>query len=168
MIGVTVKRSTVNTSKKKRARTGYKKPIVEAGEGLFATRDFRPNENILDYRYKGGVKREGDKVDWLTHEEFERRYPPTSGMPFGSGTHVLKPRSSSLYFDTARSGGIGGKANTRPGKQTARFKGSQMVAGQRGIRKGQEIFVPYSQSRSYRFGAPTVDDSRQGWMYRKK
>ena len=38
--------------------------------------------------------------------------------------------------------GIGGKVNTRPGRQNARFKGSKIQAT-RPIQVGEEIFVPY-------------------------
>ena len=56
--------------------------------------------------------------------------------------------------------GLGGKVNTNPGKQNARFKGSKIRAT-RVIQVGEEIFVPYR--RSYRFKKDVVDDSRSGW-----
>ena len=49
-------------------RTGHRVRIVEAGDGLFATRHFRKHEHILDYRFKNGIRRPGDEVDWLTRE----------------------------------------------------------------------------------------------------
>ena len=49
--------------------------------------------------------------------------PPTN-MPDGAGTHVLKPNGHPWYYDTAISGGVGGKANTRIGNQTATWQGS--------------------------------------------
>jgi hypothetical protein len=39
--------------------------------------------------------------------------------------------------------GLGGKVNTNPGRQNARFKGSKICAS-RMIRSGEEIFIPYS------------------------
>ena len=56
--------------------------------------------------------------------------------------------------------GLGGKANTNPGKQNARFKGSKIRAT-RVIRMGEEIFVPYR--RHYKFKQELVDEDRSGW-----
>ena len=56
--------------------------------------------------------------------------------------------------------GLGGKANTNPGKQNARLKGSKICAA-RVIQIGEEIFVPYR--RSYKFKKGDVDDYRSGW-----
>ena len=56
--------------------------------------------------------------------------------------------------------GLGGKANTNPGKQNARFKGSKICAT-RAIQIGEEIFVPYR--RSYKFTQVVVDGERSGW-----
>ena len=56
--------------------------------------------------------------------------------------------------------GVGGKANTNPGRQNARFKGSKIQAT-RMIRVGEEIFVPYRQS--YKFKQEEVDEERSGW-----
>ena len=56
--------------------------------------------------------------------------------------------------------GVGGKANTNPGAQNARFKGSKICAT-RAIRIGEEIFVPYG--RSYKLNQVVVDEERSGW-----
>ena len=53
--------------------------------------------------------------------------------------------------------GLGGKANTNPGKQNARFKGSKICAT-RAIQIGEEIFVPYR--RGYKFNQVS---SSGGW-----
>ena len=55
---------------------------------------------------------------------------------------------------------MGGKANTNPGKQNARFKGSNICAT-RAIQIGEEIFVPYR--RSYKLSQIVVDEERWGW-----
>ena len=52
------------------------------------------------------------------------------------------------------------KANTNPGKQNARFKGSKICAT-RAIQIGEEIFVPYR--RGYKFNQVVVDGARSGW-----
>ena len=107
-LGVEVRRSSLNTPVKKRARAGYKTRIIEAGDGLFAMRRFKPGEHILDYRYQHGVKQRGNEVDWLSTTAFIARYPPSESMPCGGATHVLHPHNSPYYFDTARTGGVGG------------------------------------------------------------
>ena len=56
--------------------------------------------------------------------------------------------------------GLGGKVNTNPGKQNARFKGSKIRAT-RVIQAGEEIFVPYR--RNYKFRKEVVDEDRSGW-----
>ena len=56
--------------------------------------------------------------------------------------------------------GLGGKANTNPGNQNARFKGRKIVAT-RTIRIGEEIFVPYG--RSHKLKEDMVDEDRSGW-----
>ena len=63
-LGVEVRRSTLNTPRRRRARTGYKTPIIEAAEGLFVMRA-KAGEHILDYRYINGIRREGEEVEWL-------------------------------------------------------------------------------------------------------
>ena len=50
------------------------------------------------------------------------------------------------YFDTVRSGGIMGRANTLPNRQNARFQGS-MVMAKKKIKKGEEVFLTYSTDR---------------------
>ena len=62
-----VARSTLNTPRRRRARGGHKREVVEAGEGLFARRRFAVGEEILDYAYMNGVR--GEKVDHLTEAE---------------------------------------------------------------------------------------------------
>ena len=95
-LGVEVKRSTLNVvmegGPRKWARAGAREEIIDAGEGLFATKRFQKGEEILDYRYIGGKEVRGDEVEWLTSEQFRRRYPPREGMPEGEGTHVLRSR----------------------------------------------------------------------------
>ena len=55
--------------------------------------------------------------------------------------------------------GLGGKANTNPGGQNARFKGSEIRATCV-IRAGEEMFVPYK--KSYKFKEEMVDEERSG------
>ena len=104
-------------------------------------------------------------------------YPALPGNPEGAGKYLLQVGSGSLYLDALKQNegsirrggrsrgleercGLGGKANTNPGKQNARFKGSKIIAT-RVIRIGEEIFVPYR--RSYKFGQIVVDEERCGW-----
>ena len=56
--------------------------------------------------------------------------------------------------------GLGGKVNTNPGNQNARFTGSKIRAT-RVIRGGEEIFVPYR--KNFKLGKEIVDDERSGW-----
>ena len=51
---------------RKWARAGAREEILDAGEGLFATKRFQKGEEILDYRYIGGKEVRGDEVEWLT------------------------------------------------------------------------------------------------------
>ena len=159
---VIVKQSGLNTGVKKGARTGWRRVIVRAGEGLFVTRDYKRSEPIIDYRFKDGHS--GARVDHLYAGELEARYPKTAGMPHGSGTHVLQPWGSKYAYDTARSGGVGGKANTNKGNQSAYFGGSIIFAHRtKPLLAGDEVFVSYSQGNSYKFGDDRVSDSRSGW-----
>ena len=86
-------------------------------------------------------------------------------MPDGNGTHVLKPNGHPWYYDTALSGGVGGKANTRIGNQTATWQGSNIIAGPKGLIPGEEIFVPYTHGSSYILTADDIDDRREHWYY---
>ena len=88
-------------------------------------------------------------MDWLTHEEKVIRYPPTPTNPEGTGTHIVKPNGHTLYYDTVLTGGVGGKANSRRGNQNATWSGSNIVAGNKAINPGDEIFIPYTTGRSY-------------------
>ena len=113
-LGVEVKRSNLNRvmdgGPRTWARAGAKERVSDTGDGLFATRRFHPGQEILDYRYIGGIKKAGDEVDWLTLAQFRSRYPPEPGMPEGRGTHVLRSGGKKpTYYDTARTGGVGGK-----------------------------------------------------------
>ena len=149
--------------------------IIEAGEGLFARRQFAAKQDILDYAYMNGVG--GEKVDHLTAAERWQRYPALSGNPDGTGKYLLQIGNGSLYLDAlkqdwepmrgnrgssgpVRRCGLGGKANTNPGNQNARFKGSKIRASCT-IRKGEEIFVPYG--RRYKFKQNEVGEERFGW-----
>ena len=61
--------------------------------------------------------------------------------------------------------GLGGKVNTNPGRQNARFKGSKICAN-RMIRSGEEIFIPYR--KGFKTGNGVVDEERSGWgVWRK-
>ena len=161
--GVGVARSSLNTTQKQRARGGNKREIREAGEGLYARRRFKKGEVILDYAYMNGLC--GEKVDHLNKEERWRRYPARPGNPDGIGEYLLEVGNGWRYLDAHKKDieiiqedgketmgglriiikercGLGGKVNTNPGKQNARFKGSKIYAS-RGIRHGEEIFIPY-------------------------
>ena len=170
-----VARSTLNTPRKQRARGGHKREVVEAGDGLFARRRFEAKEKVLDYAFMNGVS--GERVDHLDMEERWLRYPATPGNPEGTGKYLLQIGNGRLYLDALKqdSGpsqgigraegntgrcGLGGKVNTNPGKQNARFKGSKIYAG-RAIRSGEEIFVPYG--RGFRLEGEVVDEERSGW-----
>ena len=88
-----------------------------------------------------------------------------TNMPDRAGTHVLKPNGHPWYYDTALSGGVGGKANTRIGNQTATWQGSNIIAGPKGLKPGEEIFVPYTHGSSYILTADDTDDRREHWYY---
>ena len=78
---------------------------------------------------------------------------------------ILKPNGHPWYYDTALSGGVGGKANTRIGNQTATWQGSNIIAGPKGLIPGEEIFVPYTHGSSYILTADDIDDRREHWYY---
>ena len=116
------------------------------------------------HTYMNGVS--GEKVDHLNEAERWRRYPALPGNPNGTGKYLLQVGNGGLYLDalkqtwesTSEVGksrgsmercGLGGKANTNPGCQNARFKGSKIRAT-RVIRVGEEIFVPYRQSYKFK------------------
>ena len=123
------------------------------------------NTNTSSTTGKNGIRRPGDEVDWLTRDELHARYPPLTNMPDGAGTHVLKPNGHPWYYDTALSGGVGGKANTRIGNQTATWQGSNIIAGPKGLIPGEEIFVPYTHGSSYILTADDIDDRHEHWCY---
>ena len=102
-------------------------------------------------------------MDWLTKSEFQARYPPTPTNPHGVGTHVLHPIGSRYYYDTKLTGGFGGKANSRPGAQNARFHNAFLIAGPKGIAAGDEIFVSYG--KDYKLFTPASDDVRENWCF---
>ena len=60
-LGVEVRRSTLNRildgGPRTWARAGAKERVSDAGDGLFATRRFALGQEILDYRYIGGIKK---------------------------------------------------------------------------------------------------------------
>ena len=130
----------------------------------------------LDYAYMNGVG--GEKVDHLTAAERWQRYPALPGNPDGAGKYLLQVGNGGLYLDALKqewesmrgnkgsSGlvqrcGLGGKVNTKPGYQNARFKGSKIRAS-RTIRNGEEIFVPYR--KSYKFQKDSVGGESFGWQ----
>ena len=79
---------------------------------------------------------------------------------------MLKPHGQPYYFDTARTGGEGGKANTRIGNQTASFIGAMIHAGRKGLHPGEEIFVPYGST--YKINSSVASPDRHGWGYSRK
>ena len=98
-------------------------------------------------------------MEWLSADAFAERYAHEKAR------YVLHPNNSPYYYDTVRTGGVGGKANTRIGAQNAYFKGAQIHAGRRTINPGNEIFVSYGNE--YHFG-DDVDDERQGWIFARR
>ena len=98
--------------------------------------------------YQGGINSLAEAAlvaiqqRWRDVRRAARGRAPLTNMPDGAGTHVLKPNGHPWYYDTALSGGVGGKANTRIGNQTATWQGSHIIAGPKGLMPGEEIFVP--------------------------
>ena len=116
-------------------------------------------------------------MDRLNEEERWLRYPALPGDPEGAGKYLLQIGNGRLYLDALKQDlgpsqgvgrhrgekkrcGLGGKVNTHPGKQNARFKGS-VICATRAIQIGEEIFVPYG--RSYKLNQVVVDGERSGW-----
>ena len=62
---------------------------------------------------------------------------------------------------------MGGKVNTNPGGQNARFKGSKMWAG-RAIRDGEEVFVRGVWRGIQGRRRNAVNGERSGWGVFKK
>ena len=83
-----------------------------------------------------------------------------------------RAKPSRVYYDTARSGGVGGKANTCPRNQTGHWRGYNLLAGKkgskRGLRPGEEIFVPYGREYNLHVGGNGIDDARQGWGFTRR
>ena len=142
---VYVARSTLNmnSTPKQRGRRGFKSRIVDAGWGLFAARDFKRDELVLDYRFVDG--RGGIEVDRLDAAQLEARYPD----PLHPPTHVLRPHGSGTSWDTLRCRGVGGFANSHTGHQNCLFRGSKIHVGSRGRNAGTELFLNYSYDNSY-------------------
>ena len=83
-------------------------------------------------------------------------------MPEGRGTHVLRSRGKKpTYYDTARTGGVGGKANTKQGECNVEFDPSMKMVATREIRPGEEIYADYGTD--YRW--EELDGEREGWSY---
>jgi len=108
--------------------------IFEAGDGLFATKNFRNNQIILPYL--------GQELDY---EELDRRYDydnfnVTAPYAINSGDHVI---------DAACRRGVAGYINSPRGtrlKSNAIITKKGIVRATRGIRAKQEILVGYSSS----------------------
>ena len=116
---------------------------MDAGWGLFAARDFKRDELVLDYRFVDG--RRGIEVDRLDASQLEARYPD----PLHPPTHVLRPHGSGISWDTLRCRGVGGFANSHTGHQNCLFRGSKIHMGSRGQKAGTELFLNYSYDHSY-------------------
>ena len=88
------------------------------------------------------------------------------------GALFSRAKPSRVYYDTARSGGVGGKANTCPRNQTGHWRGYNLLAGKkgskRGLRPGEEIFVPYGREYNLHVGGNGIDDARQGWGFTRR
>ena len=122
----------------------------------------------------------GERVDHLTATERWLRYPALPGNPDGTGKYLLQVGNGRLYLDALKKDcgpmgggeesrglggmgvrcGLGGEVNTNPGNQNARFIGSKIRAT-RGIRSGEEIFVPYR--KRYKFIKHDMGEARFGW-----
>ena len=142
---VYVARSTLNlnSTAKQRGRRGFRCCVVDAGWGLFAARDFRRDELVLDYRFVDGKR--GVEVDRLDAGQLEARYPD----PLQPPTHVLRPHGSGVSWDTLRCRGVGGFANSHTGHQNCLFRGSKIHVGSRSRKAGTELFLNYSYDNSY-------------------
>ena len=80
-------------------------------------------------------------------------------MPEGRGTHVLKSRGRNpVYYDTARTGGVGGKANSKQGGNKAMFGSDMRMVATAVIEAGEEIFVDYGSEYEWE-GVP---EDREG------
>jgi hypothetical protein len=88
------------------------------------------------------------------------------------GALFSRAKPSRVYYDTARSGAVGGKANTCPRNQTGHWRGYNLLAGKkgskRGLRPGEEIFVPYGREYNLHVGGNGIDDARQGWGFTRR
>ena len=83
-------------------------------------------------------------------------------MPEGRGTHVLRAGGRKpIYYDTARTGGVGGKANTKQGECNAEFNAGMKMIATREISPGDEIFADYGPD----YGWEECNGDREGWTY---
>ena len=83
-------------------------------------------------------------------------------MPEGRGTHVLSTGGKKpIYYDTARTGGVGGKANTKQGGCNVEFNPGMKMVATKEIEPGDEIFADYGPD--YRW--EEYDGEREGWTY---
>lgn len=99
------------------------------GDGLFAMRDFKKDENIVEYI--GEV---------LTEEQFKTRY--SDDKP----AYVLDLNNSILDASDVRKSNFARYANHKPMSQAnARFTKTAWLRATKAIYKGQEIFVDYGR-----------------------
>ena len=88
-------------------------------------------------------------------------------MPHGDWEHTCTNPTANLTTSIPLAPEVwGGKANTCIGKQSAYFRGAMIHAGQRGLRPGQEIFIPYGNT--YKITLPEASPDRHGWYYSRK
>ena len=86
-------------------------------------------------------------------------------MPEGRGTHVLSSGGRNpTYYDTARSGGVGGKANTKHGACNVEFDPGMKMVATRKIEPGEEIFADYGPGYSWE----EYDGEREGWTFARR
>ena len=86
-------------------------------------------------------------------------------MPEGRGTHVLSTGGKKpIYYDTARTGGVGGKANTKQGGCNVEFNPGMRMIATKEIEPGDEIFADYGPD----YGWEEYDGEREGWTYIRK
>ena len=66
-----------------------------------------------------------------------------------------------MYYDTARTGGVGGKANSKKGGNKAMFGSDMRMVATAIIEEMEEIFVDYGSEYEWE-GLP---EDREGWEY---
>lgn len=124
-VGVEVKRST----------------IPNAGNGLFAKREFKRGE-LVRHQPHEGVAKKGTSSKFLSKRQIERKYPGEMLAPYG-----IQLSSNRFRDDCRTNAGVVRYANDkrRAASNNAVLTSTGNIRLKKGVKKGEEIFVSYGR-----------------------